>query len=77
MGLPASDPARIFGIGLKAMRAQLRESLAEPETKEPFARDRAGGTRQTVLSDEEREARFAAQADAQVQAKFAAKNAEE
>jgi hypothetical protein len=57
MGLPASDPARIFGIGLKAMRAQLRESQAEPET------------------DEEREARFAAQADAQVQAKFAAARA--
>jgi hypothetical protein len=57
MGLPASDPARIFGIGLKAMRAQLRESLVEPET------------------DEEREARFAAQADAQVRAKFAAARA--
>jgi hypothetical protein len=60
MGLPASDPARIFGIGLKAMRAQLRESLVEPET------------------DEEREARFAkfaAQADEHVQAKFAAARA--
>jgi hypothetical protein len=54
MGIPASDPARIFGIGLKAMREQMRTAFPEPET------------------DEQREARFAAQADAQVQAKFEA-----
>ena len=57
MGLPASDPARIFGIGLKAMREQMRTALVVPET------------------DEEREARFSAQADAQMQAKFEAARA--
>jgi hypothetical protein len=54
MGIPASDPARIFGIGLKAMREQRRRVLPEPET------------------DAERAARFTAQADAQVQERFAA-----
>ena len=61
MGIPAGDPARIFGIGLKAMREQQRAAMVLPETDEERAARFAAQADAQVQAKFEAAARAAAE----------------